>query len=82
MIKPQGEQLLTRENMHEFVAKVAKHVDHVKKVGEHCATEETTKQALILPLLEILGFSPYDPTKVRRHIVWSADLMQPMLPAR
>jgi len=36
----------------------------VKKVGGHCTTEETTKQALILPLLDILGFSPYDPTKV------------------
>lgn len=51
--------------MHEFTAKVAKHVEHVKKVGQHCSTEETTKQALILPLLEILGFSPYDPTKVK-----------------
>jgi hypothetical protein len=51
--------------MNEFIAKVAKHIDHVKKVGEHCATEETTKQALILPLLDILGFSPYDPTKVK-----------------
>lgn len=36
----------------------------MKKVGGHCTTEETTKQALILPLLDILGFSPYDPTKV------------------
>ncbi|UIZ98122.1 type I restriction endonuclease [Acinetobacter johnsonii] len=39
-------------------------MEHVKKVGGHCTTEETTKQALILPLLDILGFSPYDPTKV------------------
>jgi hypothetical protein len=30
-----------------------------------CTTEETTKQALILPLLDILGFSAYDPSKVR-----------------
>lgn len=51
--------------MQEFIGKVAKHIDHVKKVGGHCTTEETTKQALILPLLEILGFSPYDPTKVK-----------------
>lgn len=51
--------------MHEFIARVANHIDHVKKVGEHCSTEETTKQALILPLLEILGFSPYDPTRVK-----------------
>ena len=51
--------------MSEFAAKVAIHVEHVRKVGAHCATEETTKQALILPLLDILGFNPYDPTKVR-----------------
>ncbi len=51
--------------MSEFAAKVANHVEHVKKVGAHCSTEETTKQALILPLLDILGFNPYDPTKVR-----------------
>lgn len=51
--------------MSEFAAKVAAHIEHVKKVGGHCSTEETTKQALILPLLDILGFSPYDPTKVR-----------------
>lgn len=51
--------------MIEFSAKVTSHIEHVKKVGEHCTTEETTKQALILPMLDILGFSPYDPTKVR-----------------
>lgn len=51
--------------MSEFAAKVAAHVEHVKKAGPHCSTEETTKQALILPLLDILGFSPYDPTRVR-----------------
>ena len=51
--------------MNEFAQKITKHIEHVTKVGEHCATEETTKQALILPLLEILGFNPYDPTKVK-----------------
>jgi hypothetical protein len=51
--------------MSEFAAKVAAHIEHVKKAGPHCTTEETTKQALILPLLDILGFSPYDPTRVR-----------------
>lgn len=50
--------------MENFVAKLKNHIEHVKKVGSHCSTEETTKQALILPLLDILGFSPYDPTKV------------------
>ncbi|TGV09424.1 type I restriction endonuclease subunit R [Alcaligenaceae bacterium 429] len=51
--------------MEEFKRRIAAHIEHVKKVGAHCASEETTKQALILPLLDILGFSPYDPTKVQ-----------------
>lgn len=51
--------------MEEFKRRIASHIDHVKKVGAHCISEETTKQALILPLLDILGFSPYDPTRVQ-----------------
>lgn len=51
--------------MEHFRQRVLAHVEHVRKVGSHCTTEETTKQALILPLLDILGFSPFDPTKVR-----------------
>lgn len=50
--------------MEAFISRLKSHIEHVKKVGEHCSTEETTKQALILPLLDILGFNPYDPTKV------------------
>lgn len=50
--------------MENFILRLKNHIEHVKKVGEHCSTEETTKQALILPLLDILGFNPYDPTKV------------------
>lgn len=48
-----------------FNQRVKNHAEHVRKNGEHCTTEETTKQALILPLLDILGFSPFDPTKVK-----------------
>lgn len=51
--------------MEEFKRRIAAHIEHVNKVGAHCSTEETTKQALILPLLDILGFSPYDPMKVK-----------------
>ncbi|MDF7667435.1 type I restriction endonuclease [Orbaceae bacterium ESL0727] len=51
--------------MNNFKDRLNSHSEHVKKVGTHCSTEETTKQALILPLLDILGFSPYDPTKVK-----------------
>lgn len=50
--------------MDQFKNRVKAHIEHVKRVGTHCNSEETTKQALILPLLDILGFSPYDPTKV------------------
>lgn len=52
-------------SMQGFTERVLKHAEHVKGVGAHCTTEETTKQALILPLLDILGFSPFDPTRVK-----------------
>ncbi|SUC19045.1 Uncharacterized conserved protein [Proteus vulgaris] len=51
--------------MESFKLKLKNHMDHVKNVGQHCSTEETTKQALILPFLDILGFNPYDPQKVK-----------------
>lgn len=51
--------------MDAFNERVKKHSDHIKAVGQHCGTEETTKQALILPFLDILGFSPFDPFKVK-----------------
>ncbi|WP_137009587.1 type I restriction endonuclease [Aquitalea aquatilis] len=48
-----------------FKDRVLSHIDHVKKNGALCSTEETTKQALILPLLDILGFSAFDPSKIK-----------------
>ena len=51
--------------MPDFKERLSRHAEHIKTAGPHCATEETTKQALILPLLDALGFSPYDPTKVK-----------------
>ena len=51
--------------MESFTERLRKHAEHVKSVGMHCITEETTKQALILPLLDILGFSPFDPMRVK-----------------
>ncbi|WLF10651.1 type I restriction endonuclease [Neisseria gonorrhoeae] len=50
-----------------FKERIASHAEHVKKVAHICTTEETTKQALILPLLDILGFSAFDPNKVREE---------------
>ena len=54
-----------------FRERLLAHTEHVKKVGHMCTTEETTKQALILPLLDILGFSAFDPNKV--HAEYQAD---------
>ncbi|NBH76237.1 MULTISPECIES: type I restriction endonuclease [Rodentibacter] len=48
-----------------FKDRILSHAQHILRVGSHCTTEETTKQALILPFLDILGFSAYDPTKVK-----------------
>ncbi len=48
-----------------FKERIRAHSEHIRKVAELCTTEETTKQALILPLLDILGFSAYDPSRVR-----------------
>jgi len=59
--------------MEEFKKKVLAHVEHLKTVASHCTTEETTKQALILPLLNILDFSPFDPQKVKAE--YSANFL-------
>lgn len=58
--------------MPNFKENLLKHVEHVKNVGPHCTTEETTKQALILPFLHILDFNPFDPTKVKAE--FGADM--------
>jgi len=58
--------------MPEFKEKLLRHVEHVKNVGSHCLTEETTKQALILPFLNILDFNPFDPLRVKAE--YTADL--------
>jgi len=57
--------------MSSFRDRIKQHADHIGKAGSHCTTEETTKQATILPLLDILGFSPFDPTKVKAE--YSSD---------
>lgn len=51
--------------MENFKLRLKNHIEHVKNVGIHCTTEETTKQALISPFLDTLGFNSYDPQKVK-----------------
>ena len=48
-----------------FRDRIIAHTEHVKKVGKHCSTEETTKQALILPFLDVLGFTPMTQQKLK-----------------
>lgn len=57
--------------MDEFSSRIKQHAEHVNKSAPYCTTEETTKQALILPLLDILGFSPFNPTRVKAE--YAAD---------
>ncbi|MDR2034617.1 MAG: type I restriction enzyme HsdR N-terminal domain-containing protein [Helicobacteraceae bacterium] len=51
--------------MQAFTERVRAFAAHIAKIGELCDNEETTKQAAIVPLLNILGFSSIDPTKMR-----------------
>ncbi len=51
--------------MKNFTLQLKKHMKHVKTVGIHCKTEEITKQTLILPFLDILGFNAYILQNVR-----------------
>jgi hypothetical protein len=45
--------------MQKFIERIHRHAEHIANVGSHCTTEETTKQALILPLLDILGLAQF-----------------------
>lgn len=58
--------------MPDFKERLMRHAEHVKNVGPHCQSEETTKQALVLPFLNLLDFNPFDPLKVKAE--FGADL--------
>ena len=51
--------------MDKFEEQLRHHATHVEEMGVHCISEETTKQALILPLLNILDFTAHNPLKVQ-----------------
>ena len=59
-------------SLEEFRSKVLNHAEHIKTVAHLCNNEEMTKQALILPLLDILGFSAKDPRRLKAE--FRADL--------
>lgn len=43
--------------------------EQVRRRLEHVKSEEATKQALVLPLFQVLGYDVYDPTEVRPEYV-------------
>lgn len=43
--------------------------EQIKKRQAHVKGEEATKQALVLPFLQVLGFDVYDPTEVRPEYI-------------
>lgn len=57
----------------DFAQLIKQHAEHIKEVAHLCTTEETTKQALILPMLNILGYSPFNPNQVRAE--YKADFL-------
>ena len=43
--------------------------EQIKKRQAHVKGEEATKQALVLPFLQVLGFDIYDPTEVKPEYI-------------
>ena len=48
----------------DFGDRIKAHAKRVAELKEHAATEEATKMALIVPMLQLLGYDPYDPRVV------------------
>lgn len=50
--------------MSEFTTQLLKHRENVLGKKDLCRTEEATKQCLILPFVQLLGYDIYDPREV------------------
>ena len=48
----------------DFIDQVKVLAAKIPKLSESIKTEEATKNALVLPLLNILGYNVFDPTEV------------------
>lgn len=48
----------------DFIDQLQTLAKHIEKLHSHITTEEATKNAFVLPFLQILGFSIFDPTEV------------------
>ena len=45
----------------DFRQKLKNFAEDVQKKASHCTNEEATKQSLVLPFFELLGYNPRDP---------------------
>ena len=48
----------------DFIDQIKVLAAKIPKLSESIKTEEATKNALVLPLLNILGYNVFDPTEV------------------
>ncbi|GAB5388246.1 MAG: type I restriction endonuclease [Alphaproteobacteria bacterium] len=56
---------MSNEEFNQFKERLIEHAHRVTKFAEHCTSEEATKQALILPFIQFLGYDPLNPAEVR-----------------
>ncbi len=52
-----------------FIDDLRQLAEHVKRRQGHVKSEEATKQAIVLPFLQVLGFDVYDPSEVQPEYV-------------
>lgn len=52
-----------------FQDELATHIDRIRNRIPHVQGEEATKQALVVPLLQVLGYDVFDPREVRPEYV-------------
>ncbi len=52
-----------------FQDDLATHIDRIRSRMPHVQGEEATKQALVVPLLQVLGYDVFDPREVRPEYV-------------
>lgn len=52
-----------------FQDELATHIDRIRNRIPHVQGEEATKQALVVPLLQVLGYDVFDPREVRPEYI-------------
>lgn len=50
-----------------FLERMRRLTEHVAKASKHVRNEDDTKQYLVLPFFEALGYNPFDPTETWRE---------------